>query len=296
MSKKRKEEWEELTPDEQLDYELGRVHYIHLLMRFVRKISEDRVAVYAAQASYYIIMSFIPMLFLMLTFLKYTPLTEEMILELLSVILNNDQMNSLRVLLSQVYHGSIKFFSFAAISLFWVSGTGIMGLTKGLNSIFSVKENRNYLILRLRSSLYAVFVLVAVIISLGALVLSFRYSVFISGILPFYRTGSYVSAVLLTFAAMLVLTLIFNLLYFLLPNRKCRFRSQIYGAVFATLSWGVFSMFFSIYLSVAKNINILYGGLLTIIMAFFWLYSCMMLFFLGGELNAWMENPDSFPF
>ena len=95
---------------------------------------------------------------------------------------------------------------------------------------------------------------------------------------------------------MIVLTWVFDALYVMLPNRRVRFFSQIYGAVFTTIAWSVFSLIFSVYLTVAKNLSILYGGLITIVMTLLWLYICMWLFFLGGEINAWMENSDSFPF
>ncbi len=296
MSRRKKKMLEQLSEDERRRYDVGRTRYVYLASRFIKKILSDRIPVYAAQAAYYVIMSAAPMLFLLLTFLKYTPLSEEMILETLSIILNEDLMDSVRAFLSGVYHGSFRFVSFAALSLFWVAGSGVMGLTKGLNCIHSVKENRNYLILRARSSFYAVLLVVAFIIALGSMVFGIRSISFLSRIFPFFNPDEYMSSVLVTLIALIVLTWVFNALYVLLPNRRVRFFSQIYGAIFTTIAWCVFSLIFSIYLALAKNLSILYGGLITIVMTLLWLYICMWLFFLGGEINAWMENSDGFPF
>ena len=285
-----------MTPEELREYELKRPRYTYLAKRFIKKILADRISVYAAQAGYFIIMSAAPILFLMLTFLKYTPFTEDMILDTLALILNEDMMVTVRTLVRGLYHGSFRFFSLAAVSLFWVAGRCVVGLTKGLNCIHGVKENRNYLVLRARSSFYALFLVFAFIIALGCMVFGMHSLEFLSSILPFFDPDQYVVSVLLTLVALIVLTWIFNALYVFLPNRHVRFFSQIYGAVFTTISWCVFSMIFSIYLTVAQNLSILYGGLITIVMTLLWLYISMWLFFLGGEINAWMENSDGFPF
>ena len=287
---------EQLSEEERREYELKRPRYVYLATRFIKKILSDRIPVYAAQAAYYVIMSAAPMLFLMLTFLKYTPLTEEMILETLSYVLNEDLMGTVQAVVRGIYHGSFRFVSFAAVSLFWVAGSGVMGLTKGLNCIHSVRANRNYLILRVRSSFYAVLLVVAFIIALGSMVFGMRSLSVLSSVLPFFNPDQYAFSVLITLIAMIVLTWVFDALYVMLPNRRVRFFSQIYGAVFTTIAWSVFSLIFSVYLTVAKNLSILYGGLITIVMTLLWLYICMWLFFLGGEINAWMENSDSFPF
>ena len=53
--------------------------------------------------------------------------------------------------------------------------------------------------------------------------------------------------------ALWMLVLIFMALYVFLPDRKKSFLSQFPGAVFATLSWCVFSYIFSIYLGLQRT-------------------------------------------
>ena len=40
----------------------------------------------------------------------------------------------------------------------------------------------------------------------------------------------------------------------------------------------------------------IYGGLLTLVVALLWLYICMYLWFIGAELNAYLENKEIFEF
>ncbi len=70
----------------------------------------------------------------------------------------------------------------------------------------------------------------------------------------------------------------------------------MYGAVFTTIAWTIYTFFYTLYLSVAKNLSIIYGGLVTLMVTMLWLYFGLYFFFFGAEINAWKENPDSFPF
>lgn len=260
----------------------------------MKKMKYDRIDVYAAQASFYTIMSAIPILMLMFTLLKFTPLTQEMVMEVLGRIVNEDIMSRVQEIVGNVYHGSITLVSFAAVSLFWVSGKGILGLMNGLNNIHRLKENRNYFLLRIRASAYTVLMVVAFILAAAILVFGFRFQSYLSGLFPLLEKYQDILIYLQTLIALCLLMLIFTALYVFLPNRVKTFVSQFPGAVFATLSWCIFSYFFSIYLSYAKNMSVIYGGLVTLVVLMLWLYSCMYLWFIGAEINAYMENPDSF--
>ena len=268
----------------------------HLIMSFRKKMAADKLDVYAAQASFYLMMSVIPMLMLMFTMLQFTPLSEEMILDALSEVLYPEAMDSVRTMVSRVYRGSVTLISFSAVSLFWVAGRGVTGLANGLNSIYHLRENRNYILQRIRSSLYTILLVAAFIMSAGLLVLGVRVRAYINRLLPQLKIDSGFSQIILILVLLGALTVIFDALYVFLPNRKRKFGSQIYGAVFTTLSWAVWSYGFSIYLKAARNLSVIYGGLLTVVVAMMWLYYCIYLFFFGAEINAWRENPDILPY
>ncbi len=271
--------------------------FIHLAGSFRRKMVLDKVDIYSAQAAFYLIMSLIPMLMIMFTILRYTPLTQEMILDTLEEFLMDDAMERVRGIVGNVYNGSITLLSFVAVSLFWVAGKGVMGLINGLNNINHLRESRNYVWLRLRSSIYTVLLMAAFVIAAGALVLGEKLRSRVYALLPFsFQISGRFSNVIRAAAGMALMILIFNSLYVFLPDRKKKFRSQLYGSVFTAISWAVFSFFFSLYLRYAKNLSIIYGGLLTIVMIMLWTYFCIYLFFLGAEINAWKENPDILPY
>ena len=268
---------------------------LHLARRFLKKMDNDNVSLYACQASFYFVMGFPPMLLLMLTFLRFTPLTEDMVLSVFSNMLNEQSMETVTSVVSNIYQGSMASFSFALISVLWLAGGGMMGLINGLNSIHSVHENRNYVMLRFRSSLYAIILVGAFIVAFAMLVAGMYFRDMIADIFPFAADGRLTSFFMI-FLTMMLLTGLFTLLYVFLPNKRMNVSTQIYGALFTTMSWSVFSFFYSIYLSAASYRSLLYGSLITLLVSLLWLYVSIFLFFLGAEVSAFLENPDEFPF
>ncbi len=51
-----------------------------------------------------------------------------------------------------------------------------------------------------------------------------------------------------------------------------------------------FVVLFSVYLDVFKGFTSMYGSLTTIILIMLWLYGCMYIILLGGEINALLEK------
>jgi len=144
--------------------------------------------------------------------------------------------------------------------------------------------------------LYTILLIFTFILSFGLLVAGMRFRHYLSVLNPIFRIHNRVTRFFFTLFSLFLMTMIFSMLYVFLPNRRKRFRTQLMGAVFTTLAWCVFTWIFTIYLSLAQNLSIVYGGLMTLMVIMLWLYICLYLFFFGAEINAWLENPDSFPF
>lgn len=271
--------------------------FIHLIKCFIRKMSADKLDVYSAQSSFFLIMGIIPMLMLMLMLLRFTPLTEKMILEVLSEFLDKNVMSRVAQIVRTVYHGSVGIVSFATISCLWLASKAIRALIDGLNSIRRVRESRNIVILIIRSLIYTAMLIVTFVVALAILVAGFKVSDLLMEAFPILRRiNKGVRSALLLLVGMALMVLIFDLLYVVLPNGKRSFKSQLPGAVFTTLAWTIYTGIYSIYLSFASNLSVVYGGLASVMGFMLWLYYCIYIFFFGAEINEWLVYPDSFPF
>ena len=268
---------------------------VRFALLFWRKIKYDRVDVYTAQASFYIIMSIAPIVMLLFTVLKFTPLTQQMIMDTLGTFLNQNIMDTVQGMVASIYNGtSVTLISFATLSLLWVAGKGIMGMMNGLNNIYGLWENRNYLRRRLAASFYTVLMVIALILAVVILMFGFKFQSYLCELFPTLLKHQKELIYSQTLVALCLLVFIFDAMYVFLPNRRKRFLTQLPGAVFATLSWCAFSYFFTAYLGMARNMSVIYGGLVTLVVSLLWLYSCMYLWFIGAELNAYLENKESF--
>ena len=70
-----------------------------------------------------------------------------------------------------------------------------------------------------------------------------------------------------------------------MPNRKAGIFGQIPGALVAAVGWLLFSLLFALYVDRFSNYTSLYGGLSAIVVFMLWLYVCMYILLLGGEIN-----------
>lgn len=261
---------------------------------FLNKMKKDRVDAYSAQSAFYIIMGFIPFVMLMLTMLQYTALTQEDLMNLLMSILPQSFMELVNTVVSSLYTKSTGLISGTVIAAIWACGRSVLAITNGLNSIHGLMETRNYIFMRIRSAIYILALMIAIILSMALLVFGNQFHDFLLAHIPLLERVSGLLISIRTIATIMVLTVIFTAMYIVLPNEKRRFFTQIPGAVFAALSWCVFSYVFSLYLKYSRNMASIYGGLTTVVMVMLWLYFCMWLLFLGAEINCYLEEPETF--
>lgn len=268
--------------------------FLAWIFTFLNKMKRDRVDAYSAQSAFYILMSFIPFVMLMLTMLQYTSLTQNDLMNLLMNILPQSFMELVNTVVSSLYTKSSGLISGTVIAAIWACGRSVLAITNGLNSIHGLMETRNYIFMRMRSAVYILALMISILLSMALLVFGNQFHDFLLIHIPFLERVSGLLISLRTIVTILILTVIFTAMYIVLPNEKKKFFTQIPGAVFAALSWCVFSYVFSLYLKYSKNIASIYGGLTTVVMVMLWLYFCMWLLFLGAEINCYLEEPETF--
>ena len=263
---------------------------LHLALGFMERMRKDHVSAYAAQAAYFLIMSFIPFVLFLTAIVQYTPLTyREVRQAIMSVVPENLQGFVLNIV-AEVFSKSAAVLPLSALVALWSSGKGMQALINGLNTIYHVKETRNWLVNRIYSMFYMFLFVLALIASLLLLVMGNRIHVLISGYVPFL--GNVIGRILgaKTFLVFVMLFLVFLVLYRYLPNRRASLKSQVPGAFLTAVAWSVFSYLFSLYFTFFPDFSIMYGSLSTLILVMVWQYFCMNLLLYGAEINAYFES------
>ena len=259
----------------------------------MNRMAQDHVSAFAAQAAFFILMSFVPFLMLLLPLVTYVSITKDMVVEILLQIMPDagDFRSFLFSIIQEVYDKSTAIVPISAVFTLWSAGKGLQGLTNGVNAIYHVKETRNYVVTRIRSALYTLIFILAVISSLILLVFGNSIQKLLTKYIPtLAKVTAYVIG-MRTAVSLVVLALIFLMIYKFLPNRKTSFRSQIPGAVVSAVAWSLFSLGFSVYLDYYDGFSNMYGSLTTIILVLLWLYFCMYIVPGRIQRSHWSHIP-----
>lgn len=263
---------------------------IKTIRGFMKRLNEDHVGAYAAQSAYFILLSFIPFVLLLVTLVKYTPLTRDDVYSVLINMLPTEFQSYVGGIVNEVFYQSSAFMPITIITTLWSAGKGIAALTNGLNSIYHVKETRNYVVNRLRGMAYTLIFVVAFLTSLVLLVFGTRIQNKLTEHLPMVARVTSSIMGMRTLITTGVLAILFLVLYKCIPNRKASWKSQCPGALISSLAWSVFSLAFSMYLDIALATSNMYGSLTMIVFIMIWMYFCMWILLIGAEINAYFED------
>ncbi|GAA0798990.1 YihY family inner membrane protein [Faecalicatena orotica] len=262
-----------------------------------RIVGSHHTGAYAAQAAYFFVLSLIPTILLLLTLVQFTPVTRPDVMEAVTQVFPSSVEGLIVSIVDQVYAQSGSVIPITIIVALWSAGKGVLSMTSGLNLIYENTETRNYIYLRFRASFYTVIFILAIVLSLTLSVFGNSISLFVYKHAPVLTKIMDLIIRIRTLLTLVVLTLFWDLVYKFLPNRtnlsKTTMKQQLPGAVFTSCGWLLISFVFSVYLDIFTGFSSMYGSLTTIILIMLWLYFCMYVILLGGELNALLEGYGS---
>ena len=222
------------------------------VMEITGQVGKDHVGAYAAQAAYFFMLSLIPIILLLITLVQYTPVTKADVMTAVLQVFPKSVDSLITSIVNQVYNQSGGIISLTIIVALWSAGKGVLALTTGLNCVYDCKETRNYIMDRLVDQIMQ-----------------------IRGI---------ITPVLLFVFTMMI--------YKFLPNHIVQLKVQLMGAAFSAVGWMIVSWIFSVYLDIFKGFSSMYGSLTTIVLIMLWLYFCMYILLLGGEVNVILRDME----
>lgn len=173
------------------------------------------------------------------------------------------------------------------IIAFWSANGGVKAIIEGLNFAYNEREKRSFLRLNL----------VAFAFTLGAMALTlllFLALAVMPAMLALLILSPTEIVVLRLFRwplLVVVLGLALTVLYRHGPSRRSpQWRWVTWGSAFATLSWLIMSIVFSVYLERIANFNATYGALAAPIGFLLWVWLSIIVIILGGEINGELEH------
>ena len=256
----------------------------------IQKIGEaiagNHVGAYAAQTAYFFMICIIPIILLLLTLVQYTPVTKADVMTAVIQVFPSSVDSMMTSIVNQVYNQSMGIIPVTVLVALWSAGKGVLAMSTGLNCVYQCRETRNYVLLRLRATLYTVMFILVIILLLVLSVFGNSLNLFIGEHVPILAKAADQLIQARVFIAPVTLILFCLLTYEFLPNRRDRWMKHFPGAVFAAIGWMVVSWVFSVYVDIFEGFSSMYGSLTTIVLIMLWLYFCMYSILIGGVINV----------
>ena len=262
----------------------------HKCVEFTTQVADDHVGAYAAQSAFFFMLCLIPIILLLLMLVRYTPVTKADVMTAVMQVFPSSVNSLITTIVNQVYNQSMGVIPITVIVALWSAGKGVLAVTSGLNCVYECSETRNYIFLRIRSTLYTVMFILVIVSLLVLSVFGNSLNIFIAEHIPFMTSMADWLIEARTYITPALLVVFSLLIYKFLPNRKDKFRKQIPGAIFTAIGWMVISWIFSVYVDVFQGFSSMYGSLTTIVLIMLWMYFCMYSILLGGEVNIVMYD------
>ena len=251
------------------------------------KYSMDEMSVYAAQASFFIIMAAFPFFMVLLALIQVAPMIHEAdLLRFLLPAIPGRFQGLLIYLLDSLHSDSpAALISVTALAAVWSAAKGMLGIEKGLNRVFGVTSPRNYILRRALCSVYTLAFSLMCVTSLALLVFgSFLQEM----LLKWFPALSYLSGMISLgrgLVMFIMLMIFFTAIYTALPHRRLSICGQIPGAMFSAAGWALTSLAFSVYFRYFGTYAVTYGSLTAVILFMLWLYVSICILFVGAEIN-----------
>ena len=268
------------------------IRLIDMILDMKREMERSHVGAYAAQSAYFIILSFLPLIILLLSVIQFTGIGKSDLYLLIKDVVPLGFQSWLLSIIDEMYSRTVATVSISALVTVWSAGKSFMALNKGMNAICHVEKRQNYIQMRLRGAVFAMLFVLLIAATLLLIVFGTSIHELFALYFPFLAIFT---RVILSFRMVLMLglfTFFFALLYMVLPSRRAGFADQLPGALFAAAGWYLFSYGFSIYIEYSHAFN-MYGSLTTLVLLMFWLYFVMYIVLIGMELNCWREEKST---
>lgn len=259
------------------------------LKKLATYIAQQKVPLYAANASYFLVLSVFPVLVVLLALMRYTGLQLETFIDLLEGVVPSALMPMVNRLVRSAYvNSSGTVLSVSALAALWSSSRGMYSFVTGLNSIYAVNENRGYVRTRLMCVGYTFAFLIVLILTL---VLHIFGNDLLRLLEALPLPGLLLELLDLRLFVLLVLqTALFTAMFTVLPNERNRVVGSIPGALLASIGWQLFTNVYSIYSQKFTAYASIYGSVYVVALGMLWLYFCICIVFYGGVLNKTLQK------
>lgn len=264
---------------------------------FFSGMGSRRLTTYSSSCAYYLFMSLVPVIMLLVSVLQYTPLTRDVVLEAVADYVPDSLYEIVYFIVTSIYNGGRVALTVSILLTIWSASACMKALLRGMDSVYDAERKEDYIRFSLRACFYMIIFVFILMLSFFVMVYGGKILDYIEQSMPVNHSLDFLFtlAKYLRFVIILaLLALVFCLLYKWMPARRLKFRRQLPGAVFSSVAWASFSFIFSFYVSFSDRFGA-YGYIGTIMVAMIWIFYCFYFLLLGGFINHYIEMKRAEP-
>ncbi len=264
---------------------------------FFGGMGSRRITTYSAACAYYLFMSLVPVIMLLVSVLQYTPLTRDVVLEAVADYVPESLYEIVDYIVTSIYNGGRVALTVSILLTLWSASACMKALLRGMDSVYDAERREDYIRFSLRACFYMVIFVFILRLSFFVMVYGGQILDMIEDSMPANHSLDFLFTLAkhLRFLIILaLLALVFSLLYKWMPAKNLKYRRQLPGAVFSAVVWAAFSFIFSFYVSLSDKFGA-YGYIGTIMVAMIWIFYCFYFLLMGGFINHYIEMKRAGP-
>lgn len=258
---------------------------------FFSTLKQADVTIYSIVVTYYMLLSFFPLLIVIGNVLPYLKIDETQIYPYIRELLPPDIYKILKDTIEDLLTKSNGgLLSISALGTFWAISKGINGIRISLDKAYGVSKQKTQFIRRLLSFFMVFLLMIALLILM--FVMGFG-QVILEHLLPILGLPD---TILTTFQTLRwpvtisVLFVVMTCIYYFLPSAKIHFKTVLFGSIFTTITWMIVTQFFSLYVTHFSGRISSYGIIGGFILFMFWLNIAASIIIIGGVINVTAEK------
>lgn len=266
---------------------------------FLKKNTEDNINALSGQSAFFLILSSVPMLMLILAIIAFfggepnAAAMERAAAEGGSVVEGaSDSMLSgffSRFVIEAYNYASSGAIIVTAVMALWSAGKGLYIITDGISRIYRIPQKHVWLLRRVFAMGYTIVLLLMMVVSIALMILNGLVDYYLEqavGKLPLsteilfgmrYIIATVIIALFLTLALKLYLRGKVE------DKRYTKFRVLLPGMAFTAIAWDVLAWGVSLYSKYFTSS--MYGSLGTVFIIMMWIYFMMLLLLYGVQIN-----------
>ena len=126
-----------------------------LYQRVADKARNASVSSHAGAAAFFMMLSFLPFTMFLLSLLRFTPITESNLANIIQMIFPLSFGETISSLIGQIYNPNTNtLLPLSAITAVWLGSKSFLVLIRGINDVYEIKESRPFLLVRLLAFFY----------------------------------------------------------------------------------------------------------------------------------------------